>query len=1069
MKRKFTILLFGLLLAVGWTNDAFAQEATLKAADMANWTYSWTDASGTPHLNEHYVVYNDEKGIYEAPEVHNAYQIYGMLRSIYMDPAFPGPYKSAYSINGVREDDVYYGGCYNGWNIPGTQATAQPVGDVTITFASGNADFRSITVTGNNGSTSWSFSQYGTSLPQGWSTTKAFSEEDDNSNSCYMPSGGTITVPASLLNGSTVVTVSINAKTYNSQYSSCVVTVPGAQTEAITITNYTSWNDYTWTIDNTPTASSTTPVGALTVNITNYSSSRPLAIIAMQVFSGAEVLSSWYYEDDGRNVPWTTSVTPQFTNSIGIYAMYFASSSATITIPASMTAGHNSVQVRIWTMPMYQNAPGTISINGKSKSISEEDFYLWNFNAGIENFAADTYIPNDEGYTAIVVALNNTLKPAPEPTTFGWSTGYDEPDSVIKYIENNIQYVKLLTDGLRITDAGGNPGTVFNCDGTYNKFFFLGKGKARQKGAEALARINNGSWPYYTGECVIFWPLFEEFSPTTAKLGDEITDFYSKMMEGNVYDVVHDCAGVIQNYHEFSMSGESENKSYPFTGLNFFIPDYRLKYWVGRDSIGIGDPDDNGEYASYTYYDVDGRDMNALYDINNTRFRDPDLDYYYANFAQYNPEYAPKVGIYKITLEAVATQVGSAHTQGNQNFVVTLTWVSSLDQMAGHTVSQTYTVYYYDPNTGERKFVVAEGITDGQTGLTTVSYPAEQFATSYVIDHIVMGQPNDNDHPSFVAWSNHSAVVIPGWNDFIGLELDHHESDFIISENSRDNWYRNFLTVVNEDKYNGLTIGQIRDGMNTFSLYRQEYKKETDAWSGNVKIATITFDQIQDDQVHYRITYEPGQEILDYPESDKYTREAMDIPDQGWIRVKGNGDLVIWPNGYFVNFKSIVIKNGNNVLYNWSANDADYENDDPNLPTSPIAWETSPGSKMLPYITSNTGDKVCYMEGGGYIYIPGLLNTYNNLTVEIIAYTDGANVGRIEVNDKSQSLTNSAATYTWSANDENNPISPNAAPRRDNNESKPKAKAKSPKSNQQTENSPKDAFSKVSTNNYNKR
>ena len=51
MKRKLTILMFGLLLAVGWTSNAFAQSATLKASEMKTngeyWTYEWVDASGT--------------------------------------------------------------------------------------------------------------------------------------------------------------------------------------------------------------------------------------------------------------------------------------------------------------------------------------------------------------------------------------------------------------------------------------------------------------------------------------------------------------------------------------------------------------------------------------------------------------------------------------------------------------------------------------------------------------------------------------------------------------------------------------------------------------------------------------------------------------------------------------------------------------------------------------------------------------------------------------------------------------------------------------------------------------
>ena len=59
----------------------------------------------------------------------------------------------------------------------------------------------------------------------------------------------------------------------------------------------------------------------------------------------------------------------------------------------------------------------------------------------------------------------------------------------------------------------------------------------------------------------------------------DVTDFYDKMMEGAVYNVVHDCASVIQNKHQFSMSGKKGTEYKPLSGLNFYIPDYRLLWW----------------------------------------------------------------------------------------------------------------------------------------------------------------------------------------------------------------------------------------------------------------------------------------------------------------------------------------------------------------------------------------------------------------------------------------------------------------------------------------------------------
>ena len=353
--------------------------------------------------------------------------------------------------------------------------------------------------------------------------------------------------------------------------------------------------------------------------------------------------------------------------------------------------------------------------------------------------------------------------------------------------------------------------------------------------------------------------------------------------------------------------------------------------------------------------------------------------------------------------------------------------------MTGHEVPQIYTVYYWDPITGEKKYVEAIGITDGKTGLTTITYLVEQFPTSYKLDYIVEGTPNDgNEHPQWVAVSNIDGVIIPGWNDFVGLQLDHHESDFVVSDMA--NWYRNFLVVVNEDLANGLTLDQITDSenpMNEFKLYRFEYDEDEQPINSK-HIATLTFSNPTTEQVDYTVTYDAVNKQEQYEPTgdvDKYDLDPdhLNVPLTGIVRIKGNGDIVIWPNGYHVNFKSIVIKNNGVAIpgYSWDAE---------TMNTLPNGWYMSSGSKWEEYITTNTGDKVGYVEGGGYIYIPNMLNNsnYTNLTVEIVAYGDGAAVTRIAVNDKTLNIANTTGvTYTWGTNE--TPLSPAAAPRRDNN------------------------------------
>ena len=714
---------------------------------------------------------------------------------------------------------------------------------------------------------------------------------------------------------------------------------------------------------------------------------------------------------------------------------------ATITIPSYMLSGHNSVRLSITATNYDDNQ--TITVNNFSPTAVNPGTYTgstyeWTINAqsySHTEYDPDYYLPNEEGYTALIVAVKNSVILEPDEVGFDQLSTFTTKEQIIEYFRNNVDSIQLLTDGMRIGDANDySIGTVFKCDGTYNKFFFLGKGQARQKADVVRAREITSN--HLLGEAVPFKFMFEEFSPTSGESGSDIKNFYSKMMEGNVYNVVHDCASVIQNGHQFSMSGNNGTTAYAMTGMNFFIPDYRLKYWTDQYYVKVRDNEDeegNPTFILTGPYNVDGRIMNPYMTESvdgNPAFNESLIfetpSTWVAWYAQYNQLYPPKVGLYKITLEAVAEPVADVHEEDNRNYKVTLTWVSSLDEMTGHEVPQIYTVYYWDPITGEKGYLVVEGYTtvNGETGETTLVYYVEQKPHSYKIDYIVEGRPEDTEHQQFVAESNLASVIIPGWDDFVGLELDHHESDFESADMA--NWYRNFLTVVNEDKFNGLTIAKVSQGMRQFNLYRWAVKNKVN--QPEEKIATITFDQITPDSVHYVINYLPGQEIL---ESPKYDRATMDIPDQGWIRVKGNGDLVIWPNGYYVNFKSIIIKDGTTVLYSWNADNADIENGNANLPSG---WRTSPGSKMVPYIVTSSDQKVCYMEGGGYIFIPNMVGSnspYSNLTVEIVAYTDGAHVGRIEVNDKSQSLTNVSTTYTWGDND--NPISPAAAPKHDGN------------------------------------
>ena len=478
----------------------------------------------------------------------------------------------------------------------------------------------------------------------------------------------------------------------------------------------------------------------------------------------------------------------------------------------------------------------------------------WNLTQN-PNPATDVVAPTEEGYTALVVAVKNTLELEPELDDDHDNDSYfNNTADLINYLGKNIKSVQLLTDGLRIGE-GQDVGTVFNVSGEYNRFFFLSKGQARKKNAWVQTLQQRDGRLY--GEQVPFKEMFEQFSPTTGKLGtDEITDFYSKMIAGEIYKVQHDCSSVLQNEHYFSMAGKEGNTAYAMNGLNFFIPDYRLLKW--KDTYTY-------QYKMSLYgsiytrnFEIDGRDQNPYTNYNGSPFpyyqnrygQNLNYSYFGSKWAVYDTVHAPEVGLYLISLEAAANKVGN-----NRFYNVDLDWTSSLNEMAGSAVKQTYVVYQVvtDPETGIQTNVPVQTIsncTDFRPHLC-LDKQFEQRTHSYTLTFIVQGSPTASAHPGFVTMSNEVTVIIPGYNDFMQLNRHHFESDFVIEnvkgEYVEKNYYRNYLQPEN-DIANGITRKSIQNGDDTFILYRNS----TD---GKYAVAKIKFAVDSDNKVRYKITY----------------------------------------------------------------------------------------------------------------------------------------------------------------------------------------------------------------------
>ena len=313
------------------------------------------------------------------------------------------------------------------------------------------------------------------------------------------------------------------------------------------------------------------------------------------------------------------------------------------------------------------------------------------------------------------------------------------------------------------------------------------------------------------------------------------------------------------------MSGHTGTTAYAMTGLNFFIPDYRLKYWELQDTLVRG----GHQVGIYT---VDGRIMNPVlrvspngdptydrqYAIGNTRGSASDLNVWYAQYDTAN--HPPLVGIYLIDMNAVANPCPD-YSEDNRYYQSTLDWTSSLNEMSGNGVKQTYIIYQVvtDSVTGNKVNVpidTLEDCTDFHPQLTLDTL-YEQHAHSYTITYVIQGSPSDSDHPGFIAWSDPKTVIIPGYDDFMILNLHHYESDFHVNYTVPQgaNYYRNYLQPVN-DFANGITPEAIKGGYDSFILYRTS----TD---GKVPVAKLKLAVDSQNRVRYKITY--------FDENEDYT------------------------------------------------------------------------------------------------------------------------------------------------------------------------------------------------------
>lgn len=386
------------------------------------------------------------------------------------------------------------------------------------------------------------------------------------------------------------------------------------------------------------------------------------------------------------------------------------------------------------------------------------------------------YKPNEEGYTTLIVKVKDDWTPVMEQNLSLKKT--------LDYITKSIESVQILTEGVYIPATGTdgkknpNPGAVYRLSGNANRLFFMTKGRGRAvPGWNSYEVIR--SYAPFNG-------MFEEYSPVAVSGGQVVENFYTKLVDGDIFKVEHDCSSVPGNEHYFCMMGAKGTKKFDVTDLIVTIPDYRLRYWDQRDKQG---------------------NSNMIY-------------------TNYNKNYAPSLGLYGIQLKATATPAAG------DEYTVELKWTSTLNKITGNEIDQRFKVWVRAEDGGLEPLLDANRnqveIAPGETFL--YNYKVKQGFEGREITYVVSGRPTDemfNDYKE--VYSNDDKVFIPGLDPDEGLRLSigtTSTSDYDLA--TETNQYKNLITIdhnlVNTHvKYCNLQAGS------KLAFYRYDVNRNSEA------------------------------------------------------------------------------------------------------------------------------------------------------------------------------------------------------------------------------------------------
>ena len=408
------------------------------------------------------------------------------------------------------------------------------------------------------------------------------------------------------------------------------------------------------------------------------------------------------------------------------------------------------------------------------------------------------YKPNEEGYTTLIVKVKDDWKPVMKQNL--------SQNETLNYIANSIESVQILTDGVYIPATGAdgkknpNPGAVYRLSGNANRLFFMTKGRGRAvPGWNSYEVIR--SYAPFNG-------MFEEYSPVAVSGGQVVENFYTKLVDGDIFKVEHDCSSVPGNEHYFCMMGAKGTKKFDVTDLIVTIPDYRLWYWNQRDKQGTSD-------IIYT---------------------------------NYNKSHAPSLGLYGIQLTATATPAAG------EEYSVELKWTSTLNEITGNEIDQRFRVWVRAEDGGLKPLLDANGnqveIAPGKT--FHYNYNVKQGFEGREITYVVSGQPTDALFINYKeVYSNDDKVFIPGLDPNEGLRLSigtTSTSDYDLA--TETNQYKNLITIDHNLVKTHVRYGNLKAG-SKLAFYRYDVDHRYSEAKKIAELEIVSVEKRENDSKYY--------------------------------------------------------------------------------------------------------------------------------------------------------------------------------------------------------------------------